>query len=73
MVTFSLCGVGSKVNKRVMPRIFGFNLFNRLYIGLWKAVYYKSFVPKFGGMNHYSCCKFGIHFKGYLFEMNWTK
>ena len=56
-----------------MPRIFGFNLFNRLYIGLWKAVYYKSFIPKFGGMNHYSCCKFGIHFKGYLFEMNWTK
>ena len=42
MVTFSLCGVGSKVNKRVMPRIFGFNLFNRLYIGLWKAVYYDS-------------------------------
>ena len=57
----------------VMPRVFGFNLFYRLYIGLWKAAYYKSFMPKLGGMNHYSCCKLGVHFKGHLFEMIWTK
>ena len=63
----------SNMNKTVMPPVFGYNLFHRLYIGLWKAAYYKSYVPKFGGINHYSYCKLGVHFKGHLFEVIWTK
>lgn len=73
MVTSSLCGDGSKVNKVVMHRVFGINLFHKLFIGLWKAVYYKSFIPRFGGIDNYNYCKLGIHFKGYLFEIIWTK
>ena len=61
------------MNKKVMPLVFGYNLFYKLYIGLWKAIYYKSYVPRFGSINHYSYCKWGVHFKGHLFEVIWTK
>lgn len=56
-----------------MPLVFGYNLFYKLYIGLWKAIYYKSYVPRVGSFNHYSYCKWGVHFKGHLFEVTWTK
>ena len=56
-----------------MPPVFGFNVFHKLYVGMWKAIYYKSYLPRFGGINNYSYCKLGFHIKGYLFEIIWTR
>lgn len=56
-----------------MPPVFGFNLFHRLYIGVWKTKFYKSYLPELRGMNTYSYLKLTFHIKGYFIEVIWTK